>query len=134
MATKYVVDAHALVWYLEDNPRLGKNAKVVLGDRASELVLPIVALAEACWVVEKGRSKIPSVTQLVADVEGDSRIAIVPIDKATLVHSLQLTQLEEMHDRWIVATAVRMVQSGVDLAILTKDENIHNSGFVRIVW
>jgi len=29
MATKHIVDAHALIWYLEGNPRLGANAKTV---------------------------------------------------------------------------------------------------------
>lgn len=39
MATKNIVDAHALVWYLEGNPRLGVNAKAVLDDPVSELIL-----------------------------------------------------------------------------------------------
>jgi PIN domain nuclease of toxin-antitoxin system len=33
MVSKYIVDTHALIWYLESNPRLGAAAKVVLDDR-----------------------------------------------------------------------------------------------------
>jgi PIN domain nuclease of toxin-antitoxin system len=47
MAHKYVLDSHALVWHLEGNPRLGPQAKKVIDDPASNLVLPIIALAEA---------------------------------------------------------------------------------------
>ncbi|MGH7967036.1 MAG: hypothetical protein ACRERD_35310 [Candidatus Binatia bacterium] len=32
MPTHYVVDTHALVWFLEGNPRLGANAKAVLDE------------------------------------------------------------------------------------------------------
>ena len=32
---KYVVDTHALVWFLEGNSRLGVNAKTVLADTES---------------------------------------------------------------------------------------------------
>ncbi len=48
MATKNIVDTHALVWYLEGNPGLGSNAKSVLDEPTSELIVPIIALAEAC--------------------------------------------------------------------------------------
>jgi PIN domain nuclease of toxin-antitoxin system len=32
---KYVVDTHALIWFLEGNPRLGAAAKTVLMDPVS---------------------------------------------------------------------------------------------------
>jgi PIN domain nuclease of toxin-antitoxin system len=32
MASKYVLDSHALIWYLEGNARLGPNAKTILDD------------------------------------------------------------------------------------------------------
>ena len=61
---KYVLDTHALIWFLEGNPRLGKNAKTILSDPNSELVLPAIVLAEAAWIVERGRTSIPSVLEL----------------------------------------------------------------------
>lgn len=53
MADEYIIDAHALIWYVEGNLRLGLNASMVMDDPASVLILPIIALAEACWVVER---------------------------------------------------------------------------------
>ncbi len=29
---KYVIDTHALIWFLEGNPRLGANAKAIISN------------------------------------------------------------------------------------------------------
>ena len=52
MAHRFVLDTHSLVWYLEGNLRLGTAAKAVIDDPASQLVLPLIALAEAAFIVE----------------------------------------------------------------------------------
>jgi PIN domain nuclease of toxin-antitoxin system len=134
MANEYVVDAHALIWFIEDSPRLGVNAGHVMDDPASALILPVIALAEACWTVDRGRSAIPSVADLLADVDADPRIALLPLDRGILDISLTLTAVEEMHDRLIVATALVRKQAGASVAILTRDTNIASSGLVPIVW
>lgn len=54
MAHKYIVDTHALIWYLEGNTKLSKKARAILDDTQSQLVLPLIALAEAAFVVERG--------------------------------------------------------------------------------
>jgi PIN domain nuclease of toxin-antitoxin system len=51
---KYVVDTHALIWFLEGNPHPSITAKTVLVDPVSELILPAIALAEAVWIVDRG--------------------------------------------------------------------------------
>jgi PIN domain nuclease of toxin-antitoxin system len=106
MADEYIVDAHSLIWFLEGSQRLGMNARTAMRDPGSTLVLPVIALAEACWMVERGRSIIPSVAALLADVDADPRITLVPLDRDILDISLTLTAIGEMHDRQIVATAL----------------------------
>lgn len=64
MALKYVLDTHPLVWYLEGNPRLSPKAKAAIDDQGSDQVLPIIALAEATFFVERGRTGIPSASDL----------------------------------------------------------------------
>lgn len=134
MATKYVVDAHALVWYIENNPRLGKSARAVLDDRTSALFLPVIALAEACRVVEKGKCNIPTVRDLLKDVKADPRIKIVPLNESILLQSVLLIQPSEMHDRQIVATAMRLRSAREDVYLLTCDPEITASGLVNIIW
>jgi PIN domain nuclease of toxin-antitoxin system len=84
MATSHVLDAHALVWHLEGNPRLGSSAKAVLASLNSKLVLPIIALAGACWVVEHGRSTIFNVHDLLAAVGADPRLEVAPLSREIL--------------------------------------------------
>ena len=49
MANRYILDTHALVWYLEGNSRLGRKAKATMAAAESEMVLPLIALAEAAF-------------------------------------------------------------------------------------
>lgn len=131
---KYVVDTHALIWFLEDNPRLGTNAKVVLADSSSQLVLPAIALAEAVWIVDRGRTSIPSVVDLLNAVNADPRIAIYPVDQTVIEQSVSLSVITEMHDRLIVATAIVLEKQGYKVGLLTCDRNITASGLLTLVW
>jgi PIN domain nuclease of toxin-antitoxin system len=134
VTNRYVVDAHALIWYLEGNSRLGAGAQSALADPQNELFLPIIAVAEACWIVEHGRCRIPSVAQLLSDVDADPRITLVPLDRETLETSLVLTTIGEMHDRQIVATVLNLAATGQEIVLLTRDESIRNSGLVSVTW
>jgi PIN domain nuclease of toxin-antitoxin system len=130
----YVLDAHCLIWYIENSPRLGRNARTVMDDRDSSLFLPAMALAEACWFVEHGRSPIPSVSNLLEDLDRDPRIRLVPLDRAVLDIANTLVSVGEMHDRQIVATALYLARPETPMAILTLDENIRRSGVAPVVW
>jgi PIN domain nuclease of toxin-antitoxin system len=131
---KYVVDTHALVWFLEGNPRLGGRARAILEDANSELVLPVIALAEACWIVEHGRTSIPSVEALLGAVDADPRVRIASLDRLVLEKTLSLMTITEMHDRQIVATALCLQDTGYQVVVLTKDANIQDAEVVFSVW
>ena len=134
MAIKYIVDTHALVWYLEGNPKLGAAARAVLSDPASELVLPLIALAEAVFTVDKGKTTIINVPTLLNRVQNDPRIEIYRLDFDILRESLGLTVIPEMHDRLIVATGLYLQNSGAAVRILTKDNEITVSKLLSVVW
>src|SRR5438552_1020766 len=119
VSSRYVVDAHPLIWHLEANSRLGPNARAVLSDPDAELYLPIIALAEACWVVEHGRCRIPSITYLLGHVDADPRIRLLTLERSTLDRSLTLTTIGEMHDRQIVAAALQLASTCPPVALLT---------------
>ena len=131
---EYCVDAHALIWFLEGSSRLGADAKAALSDPNSVLYLPATALAEACWIVERGRTTIPSVAVLLTDIDRDPRFSVIPLDRAIVELSTTLTVVGEMHDRQIVASALHLQASGHSVALLTRDENIRGSGLVSVVW
>ena len=132
MANEFVLDA--LIWFLETNARLGINARAAMQDPASVLFLPVIALAEACWAVDRGRTSIPSVAALLADVDADPRIVLVPLDRAILDRSLTLVAIGEMHDRQIAATALHLASASSSVPLLTCDADITSSGAVPVVW
>jgi PIN domain nuclease of toxin-antitoxin system len=134
MPNEYALDTHALVWFLEGNPRLGPNARAAMQDPTSLLLLPIIALAEACWVVDRQRTGIASVAALLTGVDADPRIVLVPLDRATLDRSLTLSAINEMHDRLIAATALQLGGALSGVLLLTCDSNIVSSGAVPVLW
>lgn len=131
---KYVLDTHALIWFLEGNPRLGENAKNILSDPNSKLILPAIVLAEAAWIIERRRTSIPSVVELFNAVNSDPRLVIYPLNERIIEQTLSLLTITEMHDRQIVATVVVLASQGEKVILLTCDQNITESGLVLIVW
>lgn len=134
MSHKYVLDTHTLIWHLEANPRLGPTTLAVLRDPRTELILPATALAEACWIVDSGRTGLPSALQLLADVQSEARLTVYPLTTEIIARTLTLTSVREMHDRQIVATALHLQAQGHRVTLLTRDENITASGAVSVSW
>jgi PIN domain nuclease of toxin-antitoxin system len=131
---KYVIDTHALIWFLEGNSRLGANANAILSNPDSQLVIPATTLAEAVWIVERGRTSIPSAKNLLSAVEADPRVVIYPLDKDVIETTMSLSAINEMHDRQIAATVLVLTSKGEDVQLLTCDLNITASGLVPIIW
>lgn len=131
---KYILDTHALIWFLEGNSRLGVTAKEILSDSSSELILPAIALAESVWIVSRGKTSIPSVEALLKVVKQDQRVSIYPLDSEVVEKSVHLTSINEMHDRQIVSTALVIEGQGNQVALLSCDQNICDADLVRIVW
>lgn len=134
MALKYVLDTHPLVWYLEGNPRLSQKAKAIIDDPGNDLVLPIIALAEAAFIVERGRTSIPSPSDLLISVQSDPRLEVYPLTMTILQQSLGAATIPEMHDQLILATATQLRILGHTVVLLTKDAFIARSGLIPIVW
>lgn len=131
---KTVLDTHALIWLLEGSSRLGPAAKALLLEPTSELVLPAIALAESVWIVSRGKTSISSVEALLAVINQDPRIVIYPLDQIVIEQTLLLSEINEMHDRQVVATALVIQAQGDEVALLTCDQNITEAGLVTVIW
>lgn len=136
MANKYILDTHALIWYLESNPNLGRQAEVVMSAADSEMILPLIALAEATYLIEKGRIGIPTVSDLLTDVGDDDRIEIYQLTWEVFERSLtsEGLRIPELHDRFIVSTGLHLQDLGHTVAILTKDKSITDARVLPVVW
>lgn len=134
MAHKYIVDTHALIWYLEGNTKLSKKARAILDDTQSQLVLPLIALAEAAFIVERGRTSISSVDDLLLGMRSAPHLDLFPLNWEVFEQSLLAINIPEIHDRLIVATALYLQTLGHTVSLITADSMITVSKLVPVMW
>ncbi|MEZ4731255.1 MAG: PIN domain-containing protein [Caldilineaceae bacterium] len=135
MSNLHVVDTHTLLWFLDNHKKLGVAAAKILADPNVILLLPAIVLSEAFFIIEKGRTPF-SITELdlLQAVKDDTRFVVIPLDEPVVNETLQCKVIPEMHDRQIVATALLAQTAEIQVAILTRDENIQNCGLVQTIW
>ena len=127
----FVVDTHALVWYLDGDVRLSKAAESHLDDPAASLVIPTIVLAEVRHLFGKRRIPI-SFEDVVDAIEGDPRCVVYPFD---FVCVQALDDRLDLHDGIIAATAV-VFRDSVDssTALVTRDSAMRAAGIVATIW
>jgi len=127
----YVLDAHAIVWFLETNPRLPSRVDAILRDPASTLVVPTIVLAEIWHLSNRGR-----IATSLADVRGRMlglpNCSVHPLDESILD---LLPAGFELYDAVIVATGLLYRDVlGDEVRVVTRDQVIVQSGLVEIFW
>ena len=133
MDTLHVADTHAVLWYLTADNRLGLSARSIMQDPGNQIVIPAIVIAESLFIIERGKSPATTI-QLWEFVLRSNNVSFYPLDIFVLEKSETLTIIHEMHDRQIVATAIRLQDSNTEAIIITKDGNIANSGLVKTAW
>ena len=134
MLSDCVIDAHCLLWFFEGNSKLGSQARILMADPQSRIIIPAIALAEAFRVIEDGKSKIPAESELSSAIGSDRRMRIDPIDGDLVERSSALRAVREMHDRLIVAAALRVQLHSSSAVLLTADHKIRASGLTNTAW
>ena len=132
----YVVDTHALVWFLTQDRKLPTQAKQVLqaaerGER--QVIVPTIVLAEGMAIEEKGRTPLPK-GRILDWVLTHSALVVADFDLPTVREMNRLAPELELHDRIIAATA-RLYGA----AVITRDEDYValsrvRAGEVAVVW
>ena len=79
----YVVDTHALAWYLEDDPRLGAQAEAAMDDRRVRLIIPTIVLAEIKYLGHKGRLS-STLDDVLRVINLDTRCLVYPTDTSVV--------------------------------------------------
>lgn len=136
MAHKYILDTHALVWFVEGNKRLSESAKTIIAAADSQMVLPLIVLAEASLVIERGRTTISDASKFLTRVYADTRIEIFPLTLDVFERSLtpEGLRIPELHDRFIVSTGLHLQDLGDTVEIVTKDQAITSAGVLPVLW
>src|SRR2546423_77838 len=107
-----VTDTHALIWYLEDSPRLGAAAANTFEacDRAEVAIyVPTICSVGILYLQEKGRIALNLKTRLDHILQtGTSGLVVADLTAAVVeaIARVPRTQVPDMPDRIIAATAI----------------------------
>ena len=127
----YVLDTHALIWFLTSDNKLGKKALELLrrADMGEEtIIIPTVVLAEIFYICEKKKEPIRFI-DILEKINERSNYIVYDLNLNIILKLEELNKIRELHDRIIIATAVL-----TDSEIMTRDKNIRESNYVRVVW
>ena len=128
---RFLVDTHALWWYLRSPDRLTPAASAVF--RLAEtgnatIVVPAIAVAEFYFLSVKLKQPVAPSTLLDA-LAGVSGIELSDLGRAQLERLDQFPDIPEMHDRLIAAES-----AALDAPVVTRDTTLSASPNVETVW
>ena len=128
---RFVVDTHALWWYLRSPERLTAAASTVF--RLAEtgnatIVVPAIAVAEFYFLsVKLGQPFAPS--DLLSALDAVGGIELSDLGRAQLARLDRFPEISEMHDRLIAAESMAL-----DAPVVTRDESLLASPQIETVW
>lgn len=130
LAAEYVADTVALVIHLEKR-RVGANSQAIFdsAENSNTIIhIPVVVFAEILYLSEKGRisANLRDVKNLL---QTNSNFRESPLTQSVVETAEQITDIPELHDRLISATARHL-----NLELITTDTKIQKSAFVKTVW
>lgn len=104
---RLLLDTHALLWWLSDDPRLEERARALIADRHNTVLASAVSLWEIVVKVRIGKldAEIDAIVQAI----GQQSFAILPIDPAhltTLAGLQRLTDHRDPFDHLLIAQAI----------------------------
>jgi PIN domain nuclease of toxin-antitoxin system len=119
MVETYVVDTHALAWFIGDDKRLSSRVEQIL-DRAEvgevQVLIPTLVLAELTHLAQRRRIAV-TIEDLLNQIRKGNGFTVVAFDFAIFQMMLTLPNDWDIHDRIIAATA-RFYQ----VVLMTRDD------------
>jgi PIN domain nuclease of toxin-antitoxin system len=112
-----LLDTHALLWWLDDNPTLSAEARDAIADARNLVFVSAVVIWEVRIKQSLGKLQLPSNFREVLDSQAFDELPL------TVDHAHRLAELPPLHrdpfDRMLVAQAI-----AERLTIVTRDPDI----------
>jgi predicted nucleic acid-binding protein len=128
---KFVLDTHALFFYLTNSSKLKAGAKSVF-DRFDNgdvtLFVPWIVIAELFWLARKFASSMDFSAEF-QKLRNHPRIVFIELDAEQVLNFPNLDKITEMHDRIIAGVAYKF-----GIPLITRDQNIKDSGYITTIW
>ena len=127
---KYLLDTHAFLWWIGDDPALSERARSIIADGGNEIYLSAVSVWEIAIKSRAGRLDIAGeIETFVSRHVQENSFQPLPI---TLTHSAKVQSLSNHHrdpfDQMLVAQS--MVE---EMPVISVDKMI-KSYDVEVVW
>lgn len=127
---RVLLDTHALLWALENNPKLSRIAAAAVRDPANDLLVSAVSIMEIALKHRLG--KLPEAAQFVADWHATfAGLAAIPL-AITVEHAAMAGSLDIAHkdpfDRLLIAQAL------VERVPLVSNEVMFDGFGVTRIW
>ena len=104
---RYLIDTQAVIWMLENDPKLSKRASLAIKDVQNELYVSIASLWE--MTIKRSLGKL-NIKPSLDDVEQELRSIQIPVLSIEVPHLRTLQTLAYYHkdpfDRMIIAQAI----------------------------
>lgn len=127
----YVPDTHAIVWFLDKDPRLSPVAKNTLANSNTVLIVPTMVLVEITHLYGRGRINISPAT-VEQKILKSINCSVHALDEEVVG---KIPASLDIHDAIIVATALvlRDIRQ-LPVTLITKDTKITQSGLIQTLW
>ncbi len=131
---RVVADSHAVVWHSQRSKRLSTLAATALteAENTDGVVVSVASLIDL-WYVTQTTAKVTDadLMELRNKIASSSGWSLQPIDLDVIdaTTSIPRDLLGDPWDRFIVATA-----RALDVALVTRDGPIRDSGLVQTIW
>jgi len=118
---RYLLDTHAVIWYLEDSSHLPSNTKEIINKNKNRIYLSSISLWEIAIKINVGKLKlVMPFDELLGNIKkGDFEVLQIE-DEYLKMLSIQPFIHKDPFDRLLIATAL-----AENLTIITADESIH---------
>jgi PIN domain nuclease of toxin-antitoxin system len=130
-----VADTHALIWYLNNSPRLSGNAAAALSaaEQAGDAIhIPAIVIVELRYLVEKGTISEADYQDIVGEITDPATVLVVAdldLTTADILSQVPRATVPDMPDRIIAATALAL-----NLPLVSCDTNITALSNITVIW
>lgn len=125
-----LLDTHSLLWFLNGDSQLSKNAKAQIMNPITTKFISIASIWEMAIKINLKKLVYPKGLPFLINLIEENGFEFLPI---TTEHILSLASLENIHkdpfDRVLIAQCI-----SEKIPILTKDENIQKYKALVVIW
>ena len=126
---KYILDTHAIIWLLENSPKMSSNIKDIIKQQENNIYISSVSLWEIAIKMDLGKLKLGVSFGELLDYINRRDFDILQIEENYLKGLVGLPYIHnDPFDRMIISTAI-----SEDLTIITIDDSIQKYD-VSWIW